>query len=141
MTSQCSVVEHCSPACLTCDVLVDAFDEDSDDELEYMYENQPTPAEKGGDLVPIPWGVAQNVGHTVSNQVRARMDETRDYMMNKVYKEELYEDLMMECENREEDCSIWAAFGTSIAAQYFLVFQICFFVYSDPFKSLFFGNR
>jgi hypothetical protein len=104
------VVENCSPACLSCDVLDDEFDEE-DYEDEFYYENQPTPAEKSGELVQIPWGVAQNLGNAFSNKVRALMDETSEYMMNIVYKEELYEDLMMECENRAEDCSIWAAFG------------------------------
>jgi hypothetical protein len=103
------VVENCSPACLSCDVLEDEFDEDSEDEFDY--ENQPTPAETGGELVQIPWGVAQNLGKTFSNKVRALMDETSEYMMNEVYKEELYKYLMMECENRGKDCSIWAAFG------------------------------
>ena len=104
------VVEYCSPACKTCDRLEAEFYEEVDTDEEF---DPPDDMEDRGEMVPIEWGVIQNLGTKVPDLVKEVMSLTEQYMTTRVYVNEAYEEIRAECQNRHRDCSYWAALGES----------------------------
>jgi hypothetical protein len=66
-----------------------------------------------GEFEPSIWGYDQNLGIENAEEVRAIVEESHEYMIEKVYHEKFYENVTDRCENKYIDCSLWANEGKS----------------------------
>jgi hypothetical protein len=103
------VLEYCAPACLACRELEEQFGSE-DDDVEGDYDPPESSVDKG-ESVPIPWGLPQVLGADFPEKVLDLMDETATYMKDIVYVDKEYNHVFEECENRSEECSLWAVSG------------------------------
>ena len=106
------VVERCSPACQTCEEFLEKY-YDAEPEDNDGVEDQPDSEGQPTSTVPSVLGVPQHVYSTVPAETyQSVVDATHKYMTETVLPHpELYAHVYRECQNKYEDCTIWAAKG------------------------------
>jgi hypothetical protein len=91
---------------------VDGDDEEYEDEDDEEEEDQDEAKARTKNTVPISWGLPQVVEGENSEMTLKVMDETRQYMTQKVFVEDEFKLIRRVCTNDNELCSLWSALGT-----------------------------
>jgi ShK domain-like len=105
------VVEFCSPACRTCDEYLERFYPPAPIEKD---ETQPEESMNPRIIKLSMWGVPQHMVEGESeDKVNDILEATRKYMVEKVLADVDFfsETALEECENKDADCTYWAATG------------------------------
>jgi hypothetical protein len=90
---------------------VDEYEYVDGDDEEYEDEEEDEDEARTKNTVPISWGLPQVVEGENSEMTLKVMDETRQYMTQKVFVEDEFKLIRRVCTNDNELCSLWSALG------------------------------